>query len=179
MKNQVLLIMLILATVSFAQHKMITKTGRVTFEASVPLFEEITAKNDGASCVLNARTGEIESLVLVKGFRFKLALMEEHFNEDYIESNKYPKARFKGRIANFDVNALTAEAKEYLMRGKLQMHGKTKEYNITAKIRKTEAGIEIISNFVLNADDFKIAIPTIVRSKVSNKVALNTFFTVL
>lgn len=179
MRNNLLLTLLMLATVTFAQHKMITKTGRIVFEASVPLFEEITAKNEGVTCVFNAKTGEIESLVLIKGFRFKIPLMEEHFNANYIESNKYPKARFKGRIANFRVNTLTTEAKEYSMKGKLQMHGKTKEVIIMAKIRKTDSGIEILSNFDLNADDYGIEIPSIVKSKVSNKVILNTSFTVI
>lgn len=171
--------MLILATVTFSQSKMITKTGKIIFEASVPLFEEITAKNDGVSCVLNSKTGEIETLVLVKGFRFKIPLMEEHFNANYIESNKYPKARFKGRIVDFKAGALTSEAKEYTMKGKLQMHGKTREFIIIAKIRKTEAGIEIISHFDLNTEDFSITIPSIVKSKISNKVNLNTSFTVI
>jgi len=169
---------LLLATTAFAQDKMITKTGKTTFEASIPAFEEVKAKNDGVTCVLNPKTGEIASLALMKGFRFKLALMEEHFNENYIESNTYPKSTFKGKIENFDVAVLTENAKDYTIKGKLELHGKSKEITIPAKIRKTEAGIEILSNFSVNADDFAIIIPSVVKSKVSNKVNVRTEFIV-
>jgi hypothetical protein len=155
---------------------MITKTGKITFEASVPSFEEVKAKNDNVTCILNPKTGEIASLVLIKGFRFKIALMEEHFNENYLESDTYSKATFKGKIENFDVTKLTVTAKEFSLKGKLEMHGKTKEINIIAKIKKTEDGIKIDSSFDVNTDDFDIKIPTVVSKKVSKKVTIKFDF---
>lgn len=178
MKKTILFSFLMLATAALAQDKMITKTGKITFEASVPAFEEVKATNDGSTCVLNAKTGEIATLALMKGFRFKLALMEEHFNENYIESDSYPKATFKGKIENFNASTLTTTAADYTIKGKLELHGKSKEIAMPAKIRKTDAGIEISSNFTVNADDFGIAIPSVVKSKVSNKVNIKTGFTV-
>jgi hypothetical protein len=166
------------AAISLAQDKMITKTGKITFEASVPAFEEVKGKNDGATCVLNPKTGEIASLALMKGFRFKVALMEEHFNENYVESDTYPKSTFKGKIESFDAAVLTQTAKDYTIKGKLEMHGKTKDISVPAKIRRTDSGIEIISNFTVNADDYGIEIPSVVKSKVSNKVSVKTEFTV-
>lgn len=163
---------------TIAQDKMITKTGKITFEATVPAFEEVKATNDGVTCVLNSKTGEIASLALLKGFRFKLALMEEHFNENYVESDSYPKSTFKGKIENFDASTLTSAAKDFIMKGKMELHGKTKDVVIPAKIKKTDAGIEIVSNFTVNADDFAIAIPSVVKSKVSNKVIVKSLFTV-
>ena len=173
-----LILALFLLTIGHAQDKMITKTGKITFEASVPAFEEVKGKNEGVTCVLNPKTGEIASLALMKGFRFKLALMEEHFNENYINSDTYPKATFKGKIENFDVSALTATAKEYNIKGKLELHGKTNDVTSIAKIRKTEGGIEIITNFSVNSDDYAIAIPSVVKSKVSNKVKVKAEFIV-
>lgn len=178
MKKTILFALFFSTVISFAQEKMITKTGKVTFEASVPAFEEVKATNSGVTCVLNPKTGEIASLSLMKGYRFKLALMEEHFNENYVESNSYPKSTFKGKIENFDVASLTATAKDYSMKGKMELHGKTKEVTIPAKIRKTDAGIEIVSSFNVNANDFGIEIPSVVKSKVSNKVNVKTEFTV-
>lgn len=178
MKKTILFGLLLISATTMAQEKMITKNGKITFEASIPAFEEVKAKNEGVTCVLNPKTGEIASLALIKGFRFKVALMEEHFNENYLESDKYPKSTFKGSIENFDVNALTAVAKDYTIKGKLELHGKTKDIVTSAKIRKTEVGLEIISSFTVNADDFAIAIPSVVRSKVSNKVTVKTEFTV-
>ena len=103
MKKIFLVQLFLLTTISFAQDRVITKNGKVTFEASVPSFEEVKAKNESVTCVINSQTGEIASLILVKGFRFKTALMEEHFNENYIESDKYPKATFKGKIENYKI----------------------------------------------------------------------------
>lgn len=176
MKKIVLFSLLFISIVSIGQNKMITKTGKITFEASVPSFEEVKAKNDNVTCILNPKTGEIASLVLIKGFRFKIALMEEHFNENYLESDTYSKATFKGKIENFDVTKLTATAKEFSLKGKLEMHGKTKEINIIAKIKKTEDGIKIDSSFDVNTDDFDIKIPSVVSKKVSKKVTIKFDF---
>jgi hypothetical protein len=168
---------LLLATItSFSQTKLVTKTGKITFEASVPAFEEVKAKNESVTCILNPATGEIASLALMKGFRFKVALMEEHFNENYVESDKYPKATFKGKIDNFDLSKLTATAKDYTIKGKLELHGKAKDITLTAKIKKTDNGIEIDSNFTVNTDYFDIEIPSVVSKKLTKKVAVNLDF---
>lgn len=171
-KMKLLSLIICIGLSSFAQTKAITKTGKITFEASVPAFEEVKAKNEAATVVLNTGTGEIAALALVKGFRFKVALMEEHFNENYMESDTYPKATFKGKIDNFDVSKLTATAQSYTIKGKMEMHGKSKDITITASIKKTADGIEIDSNFTLNTDDYGIEIPSVVSKKVSKKVAV-------
>ena len=161
-----------------AQEKMSTKTGKVTFEASVPSFEEVKGKNEATTCVLNAQTGEIASLAMIKGFRFKVALMEEHFNENYLESDKYPKATFRGKIDGFKASELSEVQKNYTIRGKLELHGKSKEITAPAKIRKTAGGIEIITDFVVNTNDFEIGIPAVVRNKVSKNVNVHGEFLV-
>ena len=170
MKNILFLIMLSTSVIGFSQNKMITKSGKIIFEASVPSFEEVKATNSNVTFVLNPATGEIASLALMKGFRFKVALMEEHFNENYIESDQYPKAVFKGKIDNFDVSSLTAVAKDFIIKGKLELHGKSKDITTTARISTSATGISIVSNFSVNASDFNIAIPSLVKSKVSNKI---------
>ena len=98
--------------------------------------------------------------------------MEEHFNENYMESDSYPKATFKGKIDNFDVSKLTETAKAYTIKGKMEMHGKSKDISITASIKKSSNGIEIDSDFSLNTDDYGIEIPSVVSKKVSKKVAV-------
>lgn len=176
--KKLLICLLFSAAGLWAQDKKITKTGKITFEASVPSFEEVKAKNENATFILNSKTGEVASLALMKGFRFKIALMEEHFNENYMESDQYPKATFKGRIEKFDEKALSATAKEFKISGKLELHGKSKDITSIAKIRKTDAGIEILSNFSVNASDFDIKIPSVVKNKVSNTIDIKTEFTV-
>jgi len=177
MRKFLIALILICFTAS-AQEKMLTKTGKVTFEASVPSFEEVRATSETVTCVLNAKTGEIASQALMKSFRFKTALMEEHFNENYVESDRYPKATFRGRINEFDAASLTATPKNHTIQGTLEMHGKTKDVSMPARIRKTDSGIEIDTEFVLNTDDFAIQIPSVVKNKVSKKVNVKSAFTV-
>lgn len=169
---------LLVGAMMLPQEKMMTKTGKVTFEASVPSFEEVKATSETVTCVLNAKTGEIATQALMKSFRFKVALMEEHFNENYIESNKYPKATFRGKINEFNAASLTAAAKDYTIQGILELHGKSKDISMPAKIRKVDGGIEITSNFTVNTDDYGIEIPSVVKSKVSKKVNVKSSFTV-
>lgn len=176
MKKILLLSLFLFANLMFAQDKILTKNGKITFEASVPAFEEVKAKNEGVTCIINTKTGEIASLAMVKGFRFKIALMEEHFNENYIESDKYPKATFKGMIDNFDYAKVTKEGKTYTIRGKMELHGKSKDITITATLKKTAAGLSLISNFTVNTDDFDIDIPSVVSKKVSKKVNVTLDF---
>jgi polyisoprenoid-binding protein YceI len=176
--KKLVLLLLLTGAIASAQEKMMTKTGKVTFEASVPSFEEVKATSETVTCVLNAKTGEIASQSLMKSFRFKTALMEEHFNENYIESDKYPKATFRGKINEFDAGSLTATAKDYTIQGIMEMHGKSKDVSMPAKIRKTDAGIEIVSSFNVNTDDFGIQIPSVVKSKVSKKVNVKSTFIV-
>lgn len=177
MKKIAIYCLLLVTAQNFAQSKLITKAGKITFEASVPAFEEVKAKNEAVTCVLNTDNGEIASLALMKGFRFKVALMEEHFNENYVESDKFPKATFKGKIENFDLSKLTSTAKDFTIKGKLEMHGKVKDIIVVAKIKKTEAGVEIDANFTVNTDDFDIEIPSVVSKKLNKKVAVTLDFT--
>ena len=156
--------------------KKVTKTGTITFEASVPSFEEVKAKNESVTGILNTENGEIAALALMKGFRFKVALMEEHFNENYIESSKYPKATFKGKIANFDYSKLTTTAKEYTIKGKLELHGKAKDITIIGKLKKDGESINLVSNFSVNVDDFAIEIPSVVSKKLAKKVNVSLDF---
>jgi hypothetical protein len=176
MKNSILICFLLCFTASFAQQKLMTKNGKIKFEASVPTFEEIKAINENVTCILNTTTGEIASLALIKGFKFKIALMEEHFNENYLESTRYPKATFKGKIKDFNFSQLSNVDKEFALKGELELHGKTKEINTIAKIKNTTKGVEIETNFSINASDFDIDIPSVVKYKISNKINISNVF---
>lgn len=158
------------------QERKITKTGTITLEASISSFEEVKGKNTAVTCVLNTSNGEIAALALMKGFRFKVALMEEHFNENYVESSKFPKATFKGKIENFDISKVTTTAKDYSIKGKLELHGKSKDLNSIAKIKKIGSDIEVKTTFIVNVSDFDIEIPGAVSKKVSKKVSIDCNF---
>ncbi|MFH6769838.1 YceI family protein [Gaetbulibacter aquiaggeris] len=164
---------------SFCQSKYITKTGAVGFEASVPSFEEVSANTNTVTSILNIESGEFATLILVKGFRFKNALMEEHFNENYAESDKYPKATFKGIIEDFSYDNISSQ-REFQLNGELYFHGKTKKLkNIKVTLIKNSEGIKLSGNFTVKSSDFDIVIPKIVSNKVSEMVNISFNFNLL
>lgn len=172
-------VLILIGHFAIAQDKILTKTGQITFEASVPSFEEVKATNKLSACVLNTKTGEIASVAMIKSFKFKSSLMQEHFNENYIESDKYPKAIFKGKIENFDILKLTTQKQEFTIKGTIELHGKSKNISVVAKISKNENITNIVSTFTLNTDDFNIDLPFLISSKVSKKVEVNLDFKLL
>lgn len=170
------LLIVLLASVGAYSQKYTTRTGVLKFEASVPSFEEVAAENKAASAILESSSGDIAVLALMKGFRFKVALMEEHFNESYAETDKYPKATFKGRVEGFSLAKLTGEAKTFTITGDLTLHGKTKKITDTAKISKAGDVITITGSFEVKPEDFDIKIPQVVSKKVADKVNVSYTF---
>ena len=176
MKNIFFFIGLFVAFNSIAQTKYYTKNGEIIFEASVPSFEEVKATNNTTTAILNIETGEIAALSLVKGFRFEIALMEEHFNESYAESNKFPKATFTGKVENFSFDALTNNTKLYTIKGALTFHGKTVDITIKVSITLKDNEILLTSEFTAKPEDFDIKLPKVIRKKVADTVVISIDF---
>ena len=170
MQKLLLPFLLLAVTIVFGQSKYMTKSGSMSFEASQPSFEPIEATHSAVSALLNADTGELAVLALVRGFRFPLALMEEHFNENYIESHQYPKTSFKGSILNFDSNALSNQPRTVQLTGELSMHGVTKLISVSATITKSDEQITLTSSFSVKTSDFGIKIPSLVRKQIDENV---------
>lgn len=176
MRTISLIFLICFANITMAQENRTTHKGQVDFEASVPLFEEVKAKNEKAICILNPENGEISSTIYIKDFHFKIPLMEKHFNENYLESDSHPKATFKGIIENFDWNSIDTSPKEFNLKGILKIHGKSRKINTVTTLKKSNSGLEIITNFTVNSKDFDIKIPEILRMKVAETVNINSYF---
>jgi polyisoprenoid-binding protein YceI len=159
-----------------AQEKYIDKNGIIVFEASEKLFEEVKATNESATVILNTETNEIASLALMKGFRFKNSLMEEHFNENYIESEDYPKATFRGKLIDFNANDLDENSTEVSVEGVLELHGKQKQISTTMEVQKIGNTISMSGGFIATPADFDIKIPQIVRNKIAKEVNVKLDF---
>jgi polyisoprenoid-binding protein YceI len=174
--KKIIYILILFSLPIFSQTKYLTKTGTVAFEASVPSFEEVAAKNNSTTAILNVENGEFAALVLINGFRFKNALMEEHFNENYAESDKYPKATFEGKIKDFSFIDLGTST-SLKMTGELSFHGKTKKLDdIPISFSNDNGIINIIGSFKVDTSDFDIKIPKIVQNKVSETVKISFNF---
>jgi polyisoprenoid-binding protein YceI len=170
MKKLILLtVSLLFTNLVFAQ-KYLSKTGKVTFEASVPLFEDVFAQDDNNVGVINADTGDFASVSVVKNFHFKTKLMEEHFNESYAETGKYSKTTFTGKIINFDKTKLSASPQKYTVQGTLNFHGVDKAVTSAATIYSKDGKIYMQGNFVAKAADYKVTIPKMVMKKVAESV---------
>lgn len=150
-----------------------TRTGTIAFEASVPSFEEVAASNKQASAILDTDAGTIAVLALMKGFRFKVALMEEHFNENYVDSDTYPKASFKGKIVDFKPESLKSTATTYTIAGQLTLHGVTQPITSKATVSKEGDTLLVKGSFTVKPEDFKIDIPGIVSEKIAKAIRVN------
>ncbi|WP_339756599.1 YceI family protein [uncultured Winogradskyella sp.] len=169
MKKIILLIAIVATSMASAQ-KYFTKTGLTEFKASVEAFEPVEAKNESTTAILNTETGDIAALLFVKAFHFEIALMEEHFNENYMDSDKFPKATFKGKIEDFSIESLTPTEKEFTLKGMLTVRGKTKSIESIVQIKNTDGKIVLSSEFSVSPKDFDIEIPSIVRKKIAESI---------
>jgi hypothetical protein len=177
--NFVILLLIIVANSDGFAQKLITKTGTIKFQATVPTYEEIAAENKSVSAVLEQSTGDFAALVLIKGFRFKVALMEEHFNENYMESEKFSKATLKGKIENFDSSKITNTPQNFTLKGDLTIHGKTKPVIVTMKISKAANGVNAVGSFEVKPEDYDIEIPSLVRKKIADKIKISYNFSLI
>jgi polyisoprenoid-binding protein YceI len=174
MKKVMLGFIALMMVMSVSAQKFYTKDADVSFDANSPL-EKIEGKTNKGTVIIDAASGKLESAVLVKGFHFEKALMEEHFNENYMESGKYPKAVFVGSITNFNAVNLKKEGSyPVTVAGNLTMHGVTKP--VEAKGNLTVKG-GVITNakaaFKVSMADFNIGIPAAVRDKIAKEAKIN------
>jgi hypothetical protein len=153
--------------------KYFSKTGKIHFLSQAPL-EKIEATNTSASVVIDAATGAMEWAVLIKGFQFEKALMQDHFNENYLESHKFPKALFKGTVTNWkDVNL--SKDGEYTLQvsGQLTIHGVTKPYSGSGKLKIKSGALSLASSFDLTVADYQIEIPKVVSDNIARTVKVS------
>jgi polyisoprenoid-binding protein YceI len=156
----------------YAQDKVLTKTGQISFEASVPSFEEVKGTLSNAGSAINTKTGDIACVLMIKSFKFKNGLMQEHFNENYMESDKYPKSVFTGKIENFNFSELSSKAVKYTVTGTIEIHGKKKSISVPVMIKKNDKTTNVTSSFELKPEEFDIEIPSIVGYKIAKTVTV-------
>ncbi|MGV6845348.1 MAG: YceI family protein, partial [Lutibacter sp.] len=169
--KKIFFLLLIISTFNTvrSQNKYYTKNGEISFEASVPSFEEVKAENNSVTAILDVSKNEFAALALIKGFRFKVALMEEHFNENYMESDDYPKAIFKGKLKNFNIDKLSEKPQKATIKGTLTIRNKEKPIEAEALISKEKNTLILTSNFKVQPSDFNIKIPSIVSEKIAKE----------
>jgi hypothetical protein len=159
-------------TYSHAQSKYMTKTGQVSFFSSTPI-EDIEAKTQQVAAVLDFGTGQLAFSLPVKSFVFKRTLMQEHFNENYMESDKFPKATFAGRFVGFDAATLsTAGPHPVQVEGDLTLHGVTHRVQVPASVELKGGQVLASATFPVASADYNIEIPLLVRNSIAKTVTV-------
>lgn len=181
MKRSYLLLLLLLGLVAtqraYAQSKYMTKTGRVSFFSASPI-EDIEARNQQVAAVLDFGTGQLAFSLPVKGFVFKRTLMQEHFNENYMEADKFPKATFSGRFAAFDAATLaTAGPHNVQVEGDLTLHGVTHRIQVPASVELKDGQLLALATFPVAPADYNIEIPLLVRNNIAKVVSVRVALT--
>lgn len=157
-------------TVSAMAQKYITRTGKISFFSSTPV-ENIEAFNNDVSSVVDARTGDLAFIVPIKSFKFEKALMQEHFNENYMESDKFPKADFKGKIMNIDaVNFSKDGVYNVKVAGRLTIHGVSKDVTMPGTVTVKGGSITTNTKFNVHPADYGIKIPSMVAAKIADQI---------
>lgn len=148
-----------------------TSNGAISFFSKTPI-ENIEAKSTQALSVLNASTRELVFRVTNTTFKFPNKLMEEHFNEKYIESEKYPNSIFKGKI-NEEVDLSKDGEYKVTVTGKLLIHGVEQDRTIPGTIIVRDGAISLLSTFKVKEADHKIEIPKLVVAKIAEELDVN------
>jgi polyisoprenoid-binding protein YceI len=160
---------LLLCNAVFAQ-KYMTRTGKVSFFSGTPI-ENIEAFNNETASVLDTKSGDVVFQVPIKSFKFENGKMQEHFNENYMESDKFPKAEYKGKVADISkVNFGKDGAYNVNTSGKLTIHGVTKDVSIPGTITVKGSEATLNSKFKVKTADYGIKIPSVVVGKIAKEI---------
>ena len=172
MRTRILLLALLAFTQLANAQKYIAKTGHVWFYSYTPM-EIIEAHNRQVVSILDASTGDLLISLLNKSFEFKVTLMQEHFNENYMETNKFPKTSFKGKITNLDkINFKKDGTYPADVTGDLTLHGVTKSVNYPGTIEVLGGVITAKAKFNVIPKDFGIQIPQLVDNKFAKDMEI-------
>ena len=166
-----LLIIGLTSTLTVHAQKYMTKNGNIKFYSETPM-ETIQADNNQVNAALDIQTGDIVFKVLIMSFQFEKALMQEHFNENYLESDKFPNSTFKGKVTDLSaINFLKEGTYEAVIEGDLTIHGVTQKISEKG-IFTVKAGDKIHGNSKFNVKpaDYNIKIPGAVVKNIAETI---------
>ncbi len=162
-----------LSTGNLDAQKYFTRSAHIDFLSHTKI-EDIKADNDAATLVLDSQTGQVEISCTIKSFEFEKALMQEHFNENYMESDTYPSSTFKGKL---DQIAAISFQKDGVYKsqavGTLTMHGVEKSISVPVTFTVKDGKITAEAHFEVNPKDYNINIPGAVRQQIAESIAVN------
>ena len=154
-----------------------TGNGLTTFFSTAPI-EDIEALNAKVGAIFELATGELAFSMLMSDFQFKNTLMQEHFNENYAESEKYPRARLTGKLrAVPEEAALRAGPQPVEVLGQLTIHGVTRKVRVPGTLQLRGTDLVVTSKFVVAPADYRIKIPALVRNNIAKSIDVSVIMT--
>ena len=162
--------------ISALGQQFMTREGHVHFFSSTPI-ENIEADNHQMSGLLDAATGEFAFQVQMRGFHFEKALMEEHFNESYVESDKHPKATFLGQIQDWSDALSDGTSQKVVAKGSFNIHGVEQAADISGELQWTGESWELAAQFDVSLEAHNIQIPAVVKDNISPVIAVDVHAT--
>ncbi|WP_232341457.1 YceI family protein [Hymenobacter ginkgonis] len=164
--------------VAQAQGKYMTRAGHISF-FSASIMEDIEARNDKVAAVIDMSTGQLAFSVPIHEFQFKRTLMQEHFNENYMESEKYPKATFTGQLVNMAQvqKQLSVGPQNVEVEGTLNMHGVSHKVLVSGTLQLRDGQLVIFAYFNVAPADYSIDIPLLVREHIAKSVSIRVNLT--
>lgn len=177
MKKILFLFVALVSLSTFVQaQKQITKEGEIEIFSETSIFV-IEAKNQKVASILNTETGDVVASTLVRSFKFKEALVEEHFNENYMESHKFPKSVFKGKITNFsDIDISKDGTHKINITGDLTMHGETLPIASTGELTVKGGKISAKTEFLVSLEKYKIMVEESYKDRIKDEIQLKVHF---
>lgn len=173
MKKIVLICLTLMAATSSFSQKFVTKSGHIWFFSSAPL-ENIEAHNKTVASALDLATGDFIFKVLIKSFSFEKALMQQHFNENYLESETYPEATFKGKIIDIkNVNLKKDGVYNVTAEGDLTIHGVTKHVKVPGTLEVKQGKIKASAKFNILLADYNVKIPKAVTDNIAKNIDIH------
>jgi len=170
------IVIIALSQMSQAQ-KLVSRNGHIWFYSHTPV-EDIEAHNRQVVSILDLSNGDIVFNLLIKSFEFKIALMQEHFNENYMESDKFPKATYKGKINNLDkIDFKKDGIYPAEVSGDLTIRNVTKPVISKGAIEVKGSSVTARAKFIVKPQDFDITIPSVVENKIAKEIAVNVDIT--
>lgn len=170
MKIALLIFVLLIMSEQLVAQKYSVTSGEISFFSDAAI-EDIKATNKKTQGLFNIANGDFAFVVPIRSFEFEKKLMQEHFNEKYLESEKYPKATFQGKVDNF--NSTLSGVQAVTARGKFTIHGVTKDVAISVTIEYKDNTMYVLSKFIIVLQDYDVEIPQLLWQNIAEQVEVN------
>lgn len=162
---------------SQGQGRYMTQTGSVSF-FSTSIIEDIEAHTEEVSAIFDLQNGQLAFSIPIKSFQFKRTLMQEHFNENYMETGRFPKATFRGKVQDLNTGALLKGGSQRItVEGDITIHGVTRRITVPGVLELSQGSLLVNAYFSVAPADYNIEIPLLVRENIAKVVGVKVRLT--